>query len=87
MVGLALQAQIRERVQQRELVRRAEVAFGEQALKLAQKLELADWRVTHDSPLCEYTALSGSPQRIPPRLSLMPPWLTDRSRAMALLGM
>ncbi len=41
--GLALEAQIRERVQQRELVRRDEVAFGEQALKFPQKLELADW--------------------------------------------
>ena len=40
--GLALEAQIRERVQQRELVGRDEVAFGEQALKFPQKLELAD---------------------------------------------
>ena len=47
--GLALEAEIRERVQQRELVRRDEVAFGEQALELPQELELADRLIGHCS--------------------------------------
>ena len=72
--GLALEAQIRERVQQRELVGRDEVAFGEQALKFPQKLELADRGGVHWSVLCQYAALSGSTQRMPPRGSLTSPW-------------
>lgn len=51
--GLALEAQIRERVQQRELVRRDEIAFGEQALEFAQERELADRRVGHCSVLSQ----------------------------------
>jgi hypothetical protein len=69
-----LQAQVRERVQQRELVRRDEVAFGEQALEFPQKLELADRLVGHCSVLSQYAALSGMTHRTPPRGSSTSPW-------------
>ena len=71
--GLALKAQIRERVQQRELVGRDEVAFGQQALKFPQKLKLGDRGGAHGSVLCQCAALSGSTQRMPPRGSLTSP--------------
>ena len=51
--GIALEAQVRERVQQRELVRCDEVAFGEQALQFPQKRELADRRIGHCSVLSQ----------------------------------
>ncbi len=43
----ALEAQVGERIQQRELVGRDEVAFVEQTLELAEELELGDRRLAH----------------------------------------
>ena len=62
-----LDGDVRQRQQQGVLVRRNELALGQQSLDVGQKLELllSGWRA-HEG-LSQYTAFSGMIQRTPPR--------------------